>query len=58
MSVLQALGYFMDYCNRNAGKPGVTQERFSMYMQKIMNMPEDSFYDCQSVQDVLRKIGF
>ena len=56
MTNMNALGYFMDYCNRNGGTPGITQTLFQRGMREILSSPEGRFQDCRDARDVLREI--
>ena len=56
MTNINALGYFMDYCNRNAGTPGITQTFFQRGMWEILSSPEGRFQDCRDAWGVLREL--
>ena len=61
MTNKQALGYFMDYCNRNCcninvEELGINQEYFQKGIQKILKMPEETFKDCFDVSQILNKL--
>ena len=58
MSNLNAIGYLLDYCNRNLHKPEVTQERFEAGAKEILSSPEGRFHRCHSATDVLRELGW
>ena len=57
MDTFKALGYFMDYCNRNMGSDNaVTYDRFQEGMQVIRNSNPRRFEWCETAQDVLSEI--
>ena len=49
MTNMNALGHFMDYCNRNAGTPGITQTLFQRGMREILSSPEGRFQKTPAV---------
>ena len=58
MTNMNALGYFMDYCNRNAGPKAVAPERFRQGMREILDSREGRFDKCCGAEDVLRELGW
>ena len=53
MNNMQALGYVMDYCNRNLGNPEITQEKFNKWKNDILCSPEGRFTDCANATAVI-----
>lgn len=57
MSNMQALGYLMDYCNRNLGQPEITQANFNRWQREILNSPEGRFAHCSDAQAIIRELS-
>ncbi len=58
MNNLNALGFFIDYCNRNAWQENITRDRFQRGIQEILHSPEGRFENCRCAQDILRELGW
>ena len=57
MSNLKALGYFMDYCNKHTGAPGIDNTTFQWGMSEILNSSEGRFSWCRQASDILAELG-
>lgn len=59
MNTLNALGFFMDYCNKNINRdPYVTEERFQTGMRIIQKSDDKRFSWCKSAKDVLHELNW
>ena len=59
MSILEALGLFINYCNRNLGRdPRITNRTFEDGCERIKRSAGNRFYHCRTVNDVLEEIDF
>lgn len=53
MTNMQALGYVMNYCNRNLGNPEITQKKFNRWQKEILGSPEGRFANCTDAKAVI-----
>ncbi len=57
MTNMNALGYFMDYCNRNAHDSAVSKH-FLQGLAEIRNSPEGRFSNCVDINGVLSELNY
>ncbi len=58
MMNLNALGYFMDYCNREYGRADwVNQDTYEQGIREILDSEEGRFRYCRTAYDVLQELG-
>ncbi len=58
MNTLNAFGHFVNFCNNNVGRFGITQEKYNKYVPILMGTPDYKFADCRNAYDVMSVIGF